>query len=323
MFSLRRRGETEALGIHVSRSAVTFARVVRQPDTVEVLELFSEALPREAAKWPVPLAARKLRLARRAVNLGAEEAAITVAGDLAPSHFFSMGILPDDQLGDAVKLQIENKWGSSPPQFSFQYVVLDQRGDRCRVLGVSIPIQTLKMILASFRDVNCKVDSMEIESISMANLLVYCRVARSAPVAVLNIGPFSSEVHIISRKKLALSREITLPERAGDGASVFTEDADGEPRLDPACVQAIVREANKTLDYFEIEMLSPPVQRLVLVGKGARDAGLTEALGRELGLKAGPLDTGEYVSDATRRFDPTLHGLAVATALGTGGDHED
>jgi Tfp pilus assembly PilM family ATPase len=316
-FGRRKDKEQEALGVHIARDAVTIARVAKLNGSIQVVQLFHQPLPREPGKWPAELAEEKLAMARRAVNLVAEEAAVTVAGDLAPSHFLSMPALDDDQLADAVKLQIENKWGDSPPQLSWEYAALGKRGERCRVFASSIPLQTLKLILTSFRGVNCKIDVVEVEPVSLANLLHLCRLGNDKPVAALSLGSGCAEIHIVNKRGLALSREITLAENRAP-EPVEAGDETGRSGLDAASLQTVTHEVNKTLDYFEIEMLSPPVERLVLVGKAADDRGIQDMMEFELGVRIGPLDTELPISDATNRFQPTLHGLAVAAAVNAG-----
>jgi Tfp pilus assembly PilM family ATPase len=85
-------------------------------------------------------------------------------------------------------------------------------------------------------------------------------------------------------------------------------------------VAQIVAEANKSLDYFEIERLADAVERVLLLGENARQPALIETLERDLELPVSPLtldaaDGGRRQTDATGRFDWAHHSLALAAAL--------
>ena len=315
----RKKKDPEVVGIHVGRSSITIVRVVRFPETVQVTRVFREVLNREAAQWPAEAIDQKLDLAKRAVDLRAEEVTVTLSSDLAPSYFLSLPALADEHLAEAIELQIKNNWGESCPDLSWEYSILEKQGGRCRVFGVGIPSEMVRGILGSFRGANCAVDSMEVDSVSMVNLLAYCRLLGATPNAVLDIGPASAYIHIVNKGRIDLSREIVLQDPSSSSvaaSAVLVTDDSGELRLTPAYVQRVTTEVNKTLDHFEIEMLSQPVERLILIGEGTKDNSLTDVLGQELGLSVGVLETGDRISDATGRFDPALHGPAVAAAVG-------
>ena len=144
---------------------------------------------------------------------------------------------------------------------------------------------------------------------------LHLRVAYST-----EIGAASAYIHIVNKKRVELSREIVLQEpgstsSAGAVAALVTDDSD-ELHLTPAYVQRVATEVNKTFDHFEIEMLSQPVERLILIGEGAKDPSLVDLLEAELGMTVCVFETGDRILDATGRFDPVLHGAAVAAAVG-------
>ena len=326
----RKKNDPQVIGIHVGRNTLTTARVATEDGVAHVQELFSEPLPRIPAGWPVELVAEKLRLAKRSVNLKAEVARITVASDLAPTYFFVVPPMKGEQLENALKLQLENKWGNAGSDLSYHFQVIEKRGERCRVFAPSIPTERLRLILSSFLDINCHIDSMEVEGVSLANLMLYCGFAGAAPVAALLVCPNWGEVFILSRKRIALSRAIPKLETdtavGEDGPLDVPEavaDADGQGALSPAYLGRIAREANKTLDYFEIELLAPAVTSLYLVGESAETVELPAFLHEELEIQVKVLDTGEKVVDDTGMYEPALHGLAVAAAIGEAKAGED
>lgn len=323
----RRKDRQEILGVHVGRDALTVVRVVKRPGAAEVTGVFHEPLQRNPSTWPVERVSAALRHARRGLNMRAEEVRMTLASDLAPASFLILPSVKGEQLANAVKLQLENKRGNTGADLCFEVIVLEKRGERCRVFAPCLPRETLRLILTSFLEVNCPVDTMEVEAVSLTNLLVQCGLTSTDPIAALDVGPGGSEIHIIRRKKIALSRPISRPEADAakgeeDGkvasAPAPAENGGNGTGLNAAYSARIVREANKTLDYFEIELLSPPVTRLLLFGEGAAAPELPPMLARDLELEVGLLETGTTLKDETGQFEPTRHGLAAAAALGEG-----
>lgn len=320
----RRKKAPEVVGIHVGRNTLTIIRVVRNAGEPEVVELFSESLPRDPSGWPVERVGDTLRKAKKVMNLKAEEAKITVSSDLAPSDFLVVPPMRGEQLENACKLQLESKWADTGSSLCYQFQVLDKRGERCRVFAPSIPTERLRLILASFLEVNCCIDSMEVEGVSLANLMLYCGLAGTTPLGALQVSPNWGEIYIVSRRRLALSRPVTkletdvgkLENDAADSVPVDLSAEDGTVTLSSGYLGRIAREANTTLDYFEIELLSPAVDSLVLFGDAAEVAGLPGFLAQELELEVSLLDTGEKIQDSTGQYEPTLHGLAVAAAIG-------
>ncbi|MFH1730390.1 MAG: hypothetical protein ABIF82_01920 [Planctomycetota bacterium] len=321
----RKKVTPEALGIHVGRDTLTIVRVAKLPGKIEVRQLSSEPLPRLPTIWPRDLVAEALRAARKTIDLKAEEARITLASDLAPSHFLVMPPMKGEQLKDALKLQIQNKSDNAASDLSYQFHVLEKRRERCRVFVPSIPTEKLRQILGSFLDVNCQIDLMEVEGVSFANLLAHAQMSENAPIAVLLIGRSWGEIFIFRRGKIVLSRPVSKPDTdAGstDGATsagaaaVELDLNDDGGEMDATHLGHLVRETNKTLDYFEIELLSPAVEHLFVAGKGSDAPGLTGFLQEQLNLHVSALDTGDGIEDTTGEFEPVLHGLAVAAAMG-------
>ena len=320
--SFRKHKVGETLGIHIGRDTLTIVRIAKLSDRTEVRQLYSEPLPRLPSVWPGDLVAEKLRDAKKSVDFKAQEARITLAGDLAPSHFLVMPPMKGEQLREAIKLQIQNEWGNAAPDLSYQFQILEKRRERCRIFVPSIPTDRLRQILGSFLDANCQIDSMEVEGVSFANLLANTQVSENAPVGVLLIGASWGEVFIFRRNKIALSRPMTKSDNDGnstDEGSALETEPDEETAghaLDTGHLRHLIRETNKTLDYFEIELLSPAVERLFVAGDGADSPELPVFLQAKLELKAGVLDTGNGIEDTTGEFEPARHGLAVSAAMG-------
>ncbi len=316
----------EALGIHVGREAVTIVRVAKLPGRIEIKAVYSEPMSRLPGVWPADVVAETLRAARKSVDLRAPDARITLASDLAPTHFLVLPPMKGEQLRDAIKLQLQNEGGDNAADLSYQVQVLEKRRERCRILVPSIPTERLRSILGSFLETNCHLDSMEVEGVSFANLLAHAQVSDNAPVAVLLIGSNWGEIFIFRRNKIVLSRPISKLEadsgsaaEAGvthSGADDIPDLGDTDGPLDPTTLGHLVREANKTLDYYEIELLSPAVERLYVAGEAADTPELLRFLGEQLELHAVALDSGERVEDTTGEYEPTRHGLAVAAAIG-------
>ncbi len=322
----QKRKTPEALGIHIGRDSLTIVRVAKLQNRTEIRQLYSEPLPRPPSVWPGDEVAEKLRDAKKSIDLKVQEARITLASDLAPSHFLVMPPMKGEQLREALKLQVQNEWGGAAPDLSYQFQILEKRRERCRIFVPSIPTDRLRKILASFLDVNCQIDSMEVEGVSFANLLANAQTPENAPVGVLLIGAGWGEVFIFRRNKIALSRAITKSDTDGsstdDGQASEAEPdeevgagADG-PAPDMGHLRHVARETNKTLDYFEIELLSPAVERLFVAGDGSDSPDLPAFLQAKLELQASVLDTGDAIEDTTGEYEPARHGLAVAAAIG-------
>jgi Tfp pilus assembly PilM family ATPase len=327
----RKKKNPEPLGIHVGRTRLTIVRVAENDDGVtEILELFSRELNRDEAGWPVELIRSTLADARREVNLKAKDARMTVASDLAPSHFLVLPVMKGEKLSNAVKLQLQNKWGNDGSDLSFQYQPLEKRGDRCRVFAPSIPTERLRLLLGSFAEVNCPIDSMEVEGVSLANLMVRTGLLDGAPISAIQVEPAWGEIYLFRRKQVVLSRPIPKQEgdftSSGEHAAVDADPEENQPggsetadpadRLGSVYLGRVAREANKTLDYFEIELLSPPVERLFLIGEAADTPGLAEFLAGHLELAVEALGDSDHIHDTTGAYEPALHALAVAAAAG-------
>ncbi|MFO7897811.1 MAG: hypothetical protein R6V58_01995 [Planctomycetota bacterium] len=316
----RKKNLPKIMGIHVGRQAVTLARVVLKDGVIVLRGLFRESLRREPGGWPVEKVSALLRRAKREISFKSDITRLTVCSDLAASHYFIVPPLKGDQLDSAVKLKLENKLNNSASEMSYQSVTVERHGERCRVFATSIPTQKLRLILGSFLEASCPIDSMEVEGVSVTNLLARAELADGRPIGVMQINPEWSEVYIVVHEKLTLSRPI-LKLEPGSAAADDSEAGVSEPKDDPKgpsshYLARIVREANKTLDYFEIELLSPAVERLFLLGQSAVLAELPDYLAQQLELDVSVLDTAGALEDETGEFDPTLHGLAVVAAAG-------
>ncbi|MFW6157816.1 MAG: hypothetical protein ACOC8E_00490 [Planctomycetota bacterium] len=316
----RKKSVPRIMGIHVGRQALTLARIVVKDGVIVVRELFRELLPREPGGWPVEKVSTLLRRAKRQISLKSDVTRLTVCSDLAASHYFILPPLKGEQLDSAVKLKLENKLNNSASEMSYQSATVERHGERCRVFATSIPTQKLRLILGSFLEASCPVDSMEVEGVSVTNLLARAELVNGRPIGVMQINPDWSEVYIVVHKKLTLSRPILKLEPAAAAA----DDSDppgSQPKDDPEgpsshYLARIVREANKTLDYFEIELLSPAVERLLLFGQSALLAELPDYLAQQLELDVSVLGKVGALEDETGEFEPTLHSLAVAAAAG-------
>ena len=319
----RRKKIPEVVGIHVGRTTLTFVRVIKHPDRVEIRQLFHTALPRALSAWPADAVRQALLEAKKKINLKADEVRLSLPSDLAPNHFLLVPSTKQEQLDSAVKLQLEHKLGNQCGQLSYQFQVLEKRGEQYRVFCTSLPTERLRVILASFADINCPVDLVEVESVSVANL-VASRITGTSPVAVLHICSDWSEIHVLRRGQVALSRPIPKLENDVDRAGeTVPQDSSGElapgspaAALGSWYLDRISREANKTLDYFEIELLLPAVERLWLIGEAASLAGLDDILAQQLAVKVEVLGPGGSIDDATKQYDPVRHSLAVAAAVG-------
>ena len=321
----RKKTTPETVGIHIGRDMLTIVRVAKLPAKTEVRQLYREPLPRLPTIWPADLVADALRSAKKTMDLKVDEARMTLASDLAPSHFLVMPPMKGEQLKDAIKLQIQNKSDNAASDLSYQFHVLEKRRERCRVFVPSIPTERLRLILGSFLEVNCQIDSIEVEGVSFANLLAHAQFSENAPIAVLLIGRTWGEIFIFRRGKIVLSRPVSKSDAdAGStdgvtsaGAAAVELDLDGDNEgMDATHLGHLVRETNKTLDYFEIELLAPAVERLFVAGEGSDAPGLAGFLHEQLELHVSALDSGDGIEDTTGEYEPAIHGLAVAAAMG-------
>jgi len=328
----RRKRHPETVGIHVGRGAMTVARVGSAKGKPCVLNVFSEALPRRPDEWPAERVAAFVRKARKAVPLQAASVTLTLASDLAATSFLDMPCLGADQLAEAVALELDDVWKrESDRPISYQFEILHSYPDRYRVFVASIPMTRLRLILTTFADAGCKIDAMEVETVSLANLLSATGAADSAPLAVLDVGPTWGEIHILKGDKVLLSRSVMKAdvEEVSAGSPKGTTSNAGSTRTVPNGVLPttrlpwIVQEAGKTLDYFEIELVAQPVERLFLMGESSQDARLPGMLQDDLSLDVELLNCGGALEDRTGDLDLPHHALAVAAALSEGAGRAD
>lgn len=323
----------ESIGIHVGRRSLTIVRIAKPPGQIEIKQLFHTQMARPLSTWPHEIVAEALGKMKHDVNLKIERVNLTLPSDIAPNHFLMVPSVKDDQLDGVVKLQLANKWSAQEGELSYQFQVLEKRGDRYRMFTASIPLVRLKQILHSFGAVKLPIDLVEVESVSAANLVSYCRTV-NATTAILNICPDWAEMTILRRDRVALSRPILKFEHdgaadtnPGTGSTVTTvatpKGEDPNNVLGAWYLDRVGREINKTLDYFEVELLCPRVERLLLIGEAASVAGLDKLLAQRLDIDVEVLDTGRKITDCTNNYDPTLHGLAVAAAAGEEGIQQE
>jgi hypothetical protein len=320
----RRKKVPEVVGIHVGRSALTVVRTGLGPDRVELRQLFHAPLPRAFAAWPTETARSVLQEARKAVNLKVDTVRLTLCGDLAPAHFFMLPSSPDrGELDKTIKQQLADKWGQQAGELVSRHVTLETRGDRSRVCCISIPLERLRLILASLAEIGCLVDSVESECVTVSNL-VGGRSDNGSPIGVLNLSPAWGEIHVVRRDRIALSRSICRADDKGNGSGA--EDAldwtapppGGEASVAHGALGHLCVEANKTLDYFELELMAPAVRRVFLIGEAANTPQLADTLSDQLDLTVEAFESGESLEDRTGAYAPTLHSLAVAAATGEG-----
>jgi len=323
----RRKKHPETVGIHVGRGTMTVARVGSAKGKPCVLKLFSEALPRRPNEWPAKSVAAFVKKAKKAVPLQAASVTLTLASGLVRTSFLDMPCLGADQLAEAVVIELDDVWRrESDRPISHQFEILHSYPDRYRVFVASIPIARLRLILTTFADAGCKIDAMEVETVSLANLLSAAGATDSAPLAVLDIGPAWGEIHILKGDKVLLSRSVMKADgEEGPAGSPkgTTSDADSTRTAPKGAVPTtrlpwIVREAGKTLDYFEIELVAQPVERLFLMGESSQDARLPGMLRDDLSLDVELLNCGDALEDRTGDLDLPRHALAVAAALSEG-----
>jgi Tfp pilus assembly PilM family ATPase len=323
MAALFRRKDSESIGIHVGSDRMTVLRAARQQNLVRVVQMASERLLRRPGEWPAGAVADFLRRARRAVKFKVRSVGMGLASDLAATTVLDMGGRDGPMLAEAVSQRLQEQHRGASAQLTFDFEVTERFQERCHVWAVSMPLPMLKLILATAREAPLKVDAVLGQSVALARLLEFSGLFGRAPVAALCLGKLWSGLHIFKDRKVAFSRILAptdLREQddpsAGTASAGSEEGSEAEALSGPAYAPGwLVSEVGKCLDYFEIELLSEAVERVFLVGEGARAEEVRETLIHDLSVDVAPMELGERVEDRTGEFDGSRHALALAAAL--------
>lgn len=263
----RSRGATVHLGVDLGTTGVRIAAVERRSGGWQPLLLAAEDMPPQAeGRWS-EAAAAALRRVWEEARL-AERRAVTVLGS---EHAFLRTIdvppMPEAERQRALRLQAERVIPIPPGEAVIDWAVLDGGGPGGqRAVFVGARRETVRALVDALRGAGLEPVAVEVDLLCAYRALVATGQAdsrRPDPVAVLDIGSRQSRLGIFVAGAPEFVR--TLP--GGAGGDLLRE------------LQA---DVVRSLEFFFIKSGDGRRQGLFLVGGGAEEPGLAEALDEAL-----------------------------------------
>jgi Tfp pilus assembly PilM family ATPase len=271
----------------------------------------------------------------------------------ATVKYLTLPHLLDDELENAIKLQVDAETAGSPYPLSAQHFIADRNAAGVRVGLVLFPKQTLHSLVEFCRSLETPLDGIEVEA---ASYFTTCTSSEQIPdtgAAVLDLRGDAFNLHVLGKLSPAFSRSVPVssvwnakPQEVahagaeppvqgipspGHPTGTRTPVAPGRPDAQvgvspsPArtCafsalgIRSLAKEIHDTLQYLEFELRGSQVTKLILAGDMSRQDGLDRRLGLALGISVEALRLPSFLSpEAAGGTDPRLFGIALGASYG-------
>jgi type IV pilus assembly protein PilM len=330
------------LGSHL----IKVVRLRKSADGPQLLGRAAVPMPvdpgRDGVGRPEVAAALAQALEAAGVPEGAGELVTAIGGGRVITRPILMPPIPEKELEAALRWETEQHIPLPVHELIVRHVDMgaaEQEGDvQHRLLLVAVPRKVVEDYCTPFREVNRPLLAIDLHALALWRVFFGLR-PEEAPVeavAVLDIGAAHSELAVVRDRKFRYARSLPRGGEALTEALARTHGLDlaaarrikeGETAELPEAAAAaegnrgfplqvglteLVREVRRSLDWYQTQNRTHPVERIILSGGGSKPPGLAAYLAEQLGL---PVEPGRITvsgaSGGDEEMDP-----AFAVALG-------
>jgi len=241
------------------------------------------------------------------------------------------------ELASSLEYEAEQYLPTSVKDSSFDFEIVDERGDKMDVLLVAAPNALVNRYLAVLEGAGLTVLALEPETAACVRSLM-SNGADSPPTLLVSIGASTTDLVIAERGKIKFARSVATGGKALGRAVAqafgFEEEQaesykrsyglEGE-KLEGKIVEAlkpvfkvIVEEMKRSLDFYHSRDKGTEVRRIVLAGGSANLPGVVVYLAFEFGLEVqlGNPWRGVAVGETFKREELEEVGPSLAVAIG-------
>ncbi|MBC7319393.1 pilus assembly protein PilM [bacterium] len=325
------------VGIDFGTYAIKAVEIESMEDGIYVKRFgsvsYTEKVIEDGEFLNVPLITEFIDNLWRDNNFESRDVAVSWKSENEFTRVFTLPILPDKELYEAVRLEISSRYDIDTDLVAFDYVILDknEKNQEMKVLVSGIPKETASTIYNIFKELNFRLKILEPEFVCQLNLLK----PDEGNFILLNIGARTTMLYMCKGNLVNVIRTLRF---GGDSATdiisstlnISFEEAErwkkeqfvqevgySKIMVSEALLNnflTLFREINRSIDYFYQLTYAYPT-RVILDGGGSLVVGLREYLNRELGLPVELLDLSSVIKNSEEITDPSLYSIAVGSAL--------
>lgn len=246
---------------------------------------------------------------------------------------FTLPLLPDKELDEAIRLEISSRYDIDASLISFDYFILDRnnKNQEMKILAAGIPKSTANIIYSTLKEINFHLEVLEPELICQLNVLppmkenfillnvgarittLYMGIDNIVDVIRIlrfggdNVTETISSVLNISFEEAELWKRERFAQEVGE-IKALVSDALFDT------FNVLLREVNRSTDYFYQVTSSYPT-RVILDGGGAYLSGLDDYISRGLSLPVETLNLDKILKKNLDLENLNFYSVAIGSAL--------
>jgi type IV pilus assembly protein PilM len=335
---MRLKRVNSIVGLDIGESSIKAVGIDSRDDGIYVENAISLVYPEKIIEngefQNVPLFIDILSEVWEQGDFNSKRVSISWKGENEFLRVFSLPILPEKELYEAVKLEISSRYDVDPGLVAFDYFTLetDEKNKEVKLLTAGIPKRLARTIYTSARESGLFPEVIEPEYICQLNVIPFTE----ENFILLNIGASDTILYMsnngiirvmrllrfggnMATEIISSSLNISIPEaevwkkeklpvEVGYSKMIVSEALLG-------MFTPFLREISRSIEYFYQVSSSYPAN-LILDGGGSFLFGLKEYLGKELALPVHMVDAPEIIKNKEildNNFN--IYSIALGAAL--------
>ncbi|MBU1006985.1 MAG: pilus assembly protein PilM [Candidatus Omnitrophica bacterium] len=244
-----------------------------------------------------------------------DKIAVNFTGEQLIVKRLSLPFMPVEEIEEALRWELKEQTHSDTSRLKIKFSILGETNlkDGSRkidLIAVAYKEKSLEVKVKELKDIGLNVQAVIPTEFSLPAYVNDSGLASSDDIAaIVDIGKSSSTITIVEKQKVFFSRSIAIGGETITDAmmGVFTsvegrmdfskekaenikreqgipEDAKVMAMMRPI-LERFVTQIKRSVEYYETELNSGPVNKIILAGNGARLKGLKEYISGEIGLE--------------------------------------
>lgn len=347
-------GKRVAVGLDIGSHRIKALQIERAGTNWRVVRRAQAPTPPECVRDGVVVDPKVLgetiRAMLRDAKIPATSACIAAAGGAVFVRPVTFPKMPEAVLRKSIRFEASRYVPGSVDDSYVEFEILSTEGEQMTVLMVAAPKDIVESRIAACEEAGLDVDVVDVEVFAAYRALLEASIdfdPKATTVGIVDIGANSSSVSIVHQGIFAMNRSIPhggriLTDALSQAFGLSFEDAElGKSQLDVSelvgsnvppnnpplrvlqpHLEDLVREVRRSVNYFQSQQPeegdSRTVERLVLIGGGARLKGLDLYLDHRLSLpvlESGVFDNPRFIGATAEEGRGVDLGVAAGLAI--------
>jgi Tfp pilus assembly PilM family ATPase len=349
------KSQTEsAVGLDMTSSTLRAVKLTRGKEGMRVDQVVTEVAQDTSYEARQDALFRAIGAIKAKTGMKNTQFRISISNSDATVKYLSFPHLLEEELENAIKLQVDSETAASPYPLTAQHFIADRTASGVRVTLVLFPKERLNALVEFCRHLESPLDGVEVEASSYCTTCISSEQIPDTGAVVLDLRADAFNLHVLGRTSPVFSRVIpnssvwngkprngsvvageTVVQGSTGQGPLPTTAAPGTPKVEGSgaggvgpsspmsysfsslSIRSLAREIHDTLQYLEFELRGSEVAKLILAGDLSRQEGLERRLRLSLGIMAEPLRLPSFLSaDTAASMDPRLFGIALGASYG-------